>query len=210
MIRTGILLSITSLLLEVDDLGEFQCSKTASLSVLFFCSAGLRAQNSCKGSWDDRQRLGPFRLSVFSFKKTGRGRQLMFETQPASLSAHNSSAVYVHPITFSHLSDWWCKQLEGMEHIRTEHGEGQPCFYFPRLDPKWKKKEEKKKRLEPVLEEEQRNFLWYGRGSFGRFMAFNLPQSFLEGPGVKSEDRYMGDSCQDFRGWLQFLPCFEF
>lgn len=66
--------------------------------------------------------------------------------------------------------------------------------------PNGKKRREKKKRLEPVLEEEQRNFLWYGRGSFGRFMAFNLPQSFLEGPGVKSEDRYMGDSCQDFRG----------
>ncbi len=55
-----------------------------------------------------------------------------------------------------------------------------------------------KKGLEPVLEEEQRSFLWYGSGSFGRFMAFSLPQSFLEGPGVKSEDRYMDDSCQDF------------
>lgn len=58
----------------------------------------------------------------------------------------------------------------------------------------------KKKGLEPVLEEEQRSFLWYGLGSFGCFMAFNLPQSFVAGPGVKSEDRYMGDSCQDFRG----------
>lgn len=38
--------------------------------------------------------------------------------------------------------------------------------------------------LEPVLDDEQRSFLWYGLGSFGRFMAFNLPQSFLEGPGV--------------------------
>lgn len=85
-----------------------------------------------------------------------------------------------------------------MEHIRTEHTEEQPYFYFPRLGPKWKKK--KKKWLEPVLEEEQRSFLWYGLGSFGCFMAFNLPQSFLEGPGVKSEDRHMGDSCQDFRG----------
>lgn len=54
-------------------------------------------------------------------------------------------------------------------------------------------KKEKKKGLEPVLEDEQRSFLWYGLGSFGRFMAFNLPQSFLEGPGVKSEDRYMGN-----------------
>lgn len=62
------------------------------------------------------------------------------------------------------------------------------------------KKGGKKRVLEPVLEEEQRSFLWYGLGSFGRCMAFNLPQSFLEGPGVKSEDRYMGDSCQDFRG----------
>lgn len=44
-----------------------------------------------------------------------------------------------------------------------------------------------------------------GLGSFGCFMAFNLPQSFLEGPGVKSEDRYMGDSCQDFRGCLPFF-----
>lgn len=44
-----------------------------------------------------------------------------------------------------------------------------------------------------------------GLGSFGCFMAFNLPQSFLEGPGVKSEDRYMGDSCQDFRGCLLFF-----
>lgn len=79
-----------------------------------------------------------------------------------------------------------------MEHIRTEHAEGQPYFYFPRLGPKWKKGK-KKKGLEPVLEDEQRSFLWYGLGSFGRFMAFNLPQSFLEGPGVKSEDRYMGN-----------------
>lgn len=78
-----------------------------------------------------------------------------------------------------------------MEHIRTEHGEGQPYFYFPRLGPKWGKKKGGGGGLEPVLEDEQRSFLGYGLGSFGRFMAFSLPQSFLEGPGVKSEDRYM-------------------
>lgn len=59
-------------------------------------------------------------------------------------------------------------------------------------------------------EKRKRFGAYFGRGTkelplvwsrqFGRFMAFNLPQSFLEGPGVKSEDRYMGDSCQDFRG----------
>lgn len=38
---------------------------------------------------------------------------------------------------------------------------------------------------------EQRSFLWYGMNSLGGFMAFSLPQPFLEGPGVKSEDRYM-------------------
>ncbi|CAB1439816.1 unnamed protein product [Pleuronectes platessa] len=42
-----------------------------------------------------------------------------------------------------------------MEHIRTEHGEEQPYFYFPWPGPKWKKKG-----LEPALEEEQRSFLW--------------------------------------------------
>lgn len=68
----------------------------------------------------------------------------MFETQLVSLLAHNTSTVYVHPITLSHLPDWWCKQLEGMEHIRTEHGEGQPYFYFPWLSPKWKKGRKKR------------------------------------------------------------------
>ena len=210
MIRTGIPLSITSLLLEVDDFSEFQFSKTASLSVLSFLQRWFKSAELMQRRLGWPPVIGTLPFERFLIQKTGRGCQLMFETQPVSLLAHNSSTVYVHPITFSHLPDWWCKQLEGMEHIRTEHGEGQPCFYFPRLGPKWKKKGGKKKRLEPVLEEEQRNFLWYGWGSFGRFMAFNLPQSFLEGPGVKSEDRYMGDSCQDFRGWLQFLPCFEF
>ena len=58
-----------------------------------------------------------------------------------------------------------------------------------------KKKRGKKKVFGACfLEEEQRSFLWYGPGSFGRFMAFNLSQSFLEGPGVKSEDRYTGVS----------------
>lgn len=200
MIRTGILLSITSLLLEVDDLGEFQCSKTASLSVLSFCSAGLRAQNSCKGSWDDRQRLGPFRLSVFSFKKQEEGDNLclrhnlrLFQPITQALFMFTPSHSAISQI--DDVSNWkaWNILEQSMErgsHASTSLG----------WVPNGKKKEEKKKRLEPVLEEEQRNFLWYGRGSFGRFMAFNLPQSFLEGPGVKSEDRYMGDSCQDFRG----------
>lgn len=198
MIRTGILLSITSLLLEVDDLGEFQCSKTASLSVLSFCSAGLRAQNSCKGSWDDRQRLGPFRLSVFSFKKTGRGRQLMFETQPASLSAHNSSAVYVHPITFSHLSDWWCKQLEGMEHIRTEHGEGQPCFYFPRLGPKWKKKGGKKKKVGACFGRGTKELPLVWSRQFWSLHGFQSPTVFPRGP--------RGEKWRQIHGW--FMPRF--
>lgn len=66
--------------------------------------------------------------------------QLMLETQYVSRSAHNSSTVYVHPITFGHLLDWWYKQLEGMEHIRTKHGENQPYFYFPWLNPRWEKK----------------------------------------------------------------------
>lgn len=63
-----------------------------------------------------------------------------FETQPVSLIVHNSGNVYVHPITLSHPPDWWCKQREGMEHIRTERGEGQPYFYFPWTRPKWRKK----------------------------------------------------------------------
>lgn len=67
---------------------------------------------------------------------------------------------------------------------------GQPCFYFPWLSPRWKKNGNKKG-LELVLDEEQRSFFWYDLGSFGRFMAFNLPQSILQGQGVKSEDRYM-------------------
>lgn len=151
---------------------------------------------------------GPSPFSHLKKIRGERGCQLRSETQPVSLLSHNSSTVYVHPITLSHLQDWWCKQLEGMEHIRTEHIQ-RSSHTFTSLGwvPNGKNK---KKGLEPVLEEEQRSFLWYGLGSFGCFMAFNLPQSFVAGPGVKSEDRYMGDSCQDFRGWLQFLPCFEF
>lgn len=76
-----------------------------------------------------------------------------------------------------------------MEHIRTEHAEDQPYFYFPRLGPRWEKKG-----LEPILEEEQRGLLWYGLGTFGCFMALNLPLSLSEGPGVRSEDGNMGDS----------------
>lgn len=85
-----------------------------------------------------------------------------------------------------------------MEHIKAEQGE--PYFYFPWLNPRCEKekKEGGKNGLEPVLDDEQRSFLWYGLGSFGRFMAFNLPQSFLEGRGVKSEDRYMAVSMPRF------------
>lgn len=86
-----------------------------------------------------------------------------------------------------------------MEHIRAEQGE--PYFYFPWLNPRCENGEKgrgEKNDLEPVLDDEQRRFLWYGLGSSGRFMAFNLPQSFLEGPGVKSEDRYMAASTPGF------------
>lgn len=108
-------------------------------TILSLCC--IKVHNTCKITRDPRQWLDLF-VWAFSYRKKrgGRGRQLMFETQPVSLLAHNSSTVYVHPITLSHLPDWWCKQLEGMEHIRTEHGEGLPYFYFARLGPKWKKK----------------------------------------------------------------------
>lgn len=79
-----------------------------------------------------------------------------------------------------------------MEHIRTEHGEGAAILLLPLAGSQMEKKGEKRRFGACFLEEEQRSFLWYGPGSFGRFMAFNLSQSFLEGPGVKSEDRYMG------------------
>lgn len=98
----------------------------------------------------------------------------MLETQYVSLSAHNSTTVYVHPITFGHLLDWWYKQLEGMEHIKTKHGESQPYFYFPWLNPRWET-EKGKKGLEPVLDDEQRSFFWNGLSSFGCFMVSNLP-----------------------------------
>lgn len=62
--------------------------------------------------------------------------------------------------------------------------------------------------LEPVLEEEQRSFVWYGLGSFGRFMAFNLPQSILEGQGVKSEDRYMCVSMPRFKSVFAVFAMF--
>lgn len=45
---------------------------------------------------------------------------------------------------------------------------------------------------------------------FACFMALSLPQSLLDGPGVKSEDRYMGDPCQDVRRRLAVLFCFLF
>lgn len=39
-----------------------------------------------------------------------------------------------------------------------------------------------KKGLEPVLEEEQRSFVWYGLGSFWLFHGFQSPTVFPRGP----------------------------
>lgn len=194
MIRTGTRLSITSLLLEVDDVGEFQYCKAASFSSLSLCSTGFKAHNTCKAIWDARQRLGPFCMSIFSLKKKkGRGRRLMFETQPVSLLAHNSRTVYVHPITLSHLPDWWCKQLEGMEHIRTEHGEGQPYFYFPRLGPKWKKKR-KKKRFGACFGRGTKELPLVWSRQFWSLHGFQSPTVFPRGP--------RGEKWRQIHGWI--------
>lgn len=83
-----------------------------------------------------------------------------------------------------------------MEHIRAEHGEEQPYFYFPRLGPKWGNK-----RFGACFGRRTKEFrLVWSRQFLVVSWLSNLPQSFLEGPGVKSEDRYRGDSFQDFEG----------
>lgn len=97
------------------------------------------------------------------------------------LSAHNSQTVYVHPIIFSRLQDWSYKQLEGMEHIRRKHEEGQPYFYFLGQIPGGIRKG-RKKGLEPVLDDEQRRMLsvwsqqfWSLHGFQSRIVSPSLP-----------------------------------
>lgn len=100
---------------------------------------------------------------------------------------NNWSGVYTHPITASRLPDWWCKRLEGTEHIGTERGGEQPSFTSLGWIPNEKKNIFKKK----------------NRGCFGSWTKKLPPgwsvdfgglrgfQSFLEGPGwrVKTETR---------------------
>ena len=198
MIRTGIPLSITSLLLEVDDFSEFQFSKTASLSVLSFLQRWFKSAELMQRRLGWPPVIGTLPFERFLIQKTGRGCQLMFETQPVSLLAHNSSTVYVHPITFSHLPDWWCKQLEGMEHIRTEHGEGQPCFYFPRLGPKWKKKRRKKKKVGACFGRGTKELPLVWLRQFWSLHGFQSPTVFPRGP--------RGEKWRQIHGW--FMPRF--
>lgn len=182
MIRTGILLSITSLLLEVDDLGEFQCSKTASLSVLSFCSAGLRAQNSCKGSWDDRQRLGPFRLSVFSFKKQEEGDNLclrhnlrLFQPITQALFMFTPSHSAISQI--DDVSNWkaWNILEQSMErgsHASTSLG----------WVPNGKKKEEKKKKVGACFGRGTKELPLVWSRQFWSLHGFQSPTVFPRGP----------------------------
>lgn len=137
------------------------------------------------------------------------------------------SSVYVQPITLSRLSqtddvsNW--KAWKTLEQ-RPASRRNQPYFYLPRLAPKWRgggkgggagRRKKKKKKKERI------GACFFGKGTkelpslgpgqfFACFMALSLPQSFLDGPGVKSEDRYMGDPCQDVRGRLAVLFCFFF
>lgn len=137
---------------------------------------------------EDKFQLFPNFLCAAEFKETA-ALSLFFKGSKGkvrSLLFNNWSAVFVHPIAASLLPDWWCKRLEGTEHIRRERRREQPCLTSPGWIPNEKKNILKNiggcfgswtKELPPV---------WSVH--FGVLRGF---RSFLEGPAwrVKTEAR---------------------
>lgn len=225
MIGTGTRLSITSTPAAAarSFRGEFESSFAP-----FFWQR-LKERNRYKVIFGCPARTSPFSHYTAGEKKEKKKKQQRGKEHAERGLRRNlclfylatRSSVYVQPITLSRLSqtddvsNW--KAWKTLER-QPASCRNQPYFYLPRLAPKWRGGA-RGRRGRGGKKEERIGACFFGKGTkelpsvgpgqfFACFMALSLPQSFLDGPGVKSEDRYMGDPCQDVRGRLAVLFCF--